>query len=510
MRMLFALLVALLCSSVSYAAEYRWGHPSIGYSFGSPSSSCKALATYQGYTSVTIKGFVVQGAEASCTGTFERTPDAGGGTGDIYGLTSSRIGDSCNVDSLYNDKTGECVSQKKDGELCEDQQGHSVGNPMVWSKKLGQCVALAESDLDTTCSFFGGRGSTAYTVKGQMNSGGNAVAPPKFTNDMGCEVSTVETSECTLNVAGAISCNVTAIFTGNVGQSAGPDPRDAGCEGNKCVPVEPTTTVTDKPCVMSGNTCTAETQTESSGSQSCGSVNGNYICVTNKPASNGTKIETSVVSEVNADGSIKTVKKDDTTNTKCTDVKTCSQTTSTTTTTTTTNKGGQTTGTTVVCKGTCPDGSGKPGTGNGDGEGEEEGDGTANASDDCTVPPKCDGDVYLCSILRQEFINSCAERALPTDKQKAEFQAMMDKENAALSENQKSLDDKVTSMVSQFQSASSGSSSGGRCFEDKTFSVLGQSFSLPFSQVCGILEWFRYAILAIAYLISFRILTKDL
>ncbi|MFO3664301.1 virulence factor TspB C-terminal domain-related protein, partial [Pseudomonas amygdali] len=154
---------------------------------------------------------------------------------------------------------------------------------------------------------------------------------------------------------------------------------------------------------------------------------------------------------------------------------------------------------------------GASGNGSGSGGGGEEDDGgSASASDDCTVPPKCDGDAYLCSILRQEYLDSCAERALPSDKQKAELKALIEKQQTEIDGNQKSMDDKVTSLVNQFQSASSGGASGGQCFQDKTFSVQGASFTMPFSQACGVLEWFRYAVLAVAYLISLRIVTKEL
>lgn len=514
MRIWIGLLAALaVWTSCAVAEDYKWYYDNEPTKpWPSADAACPQSVPWydNGTYAHTHVDFQQQPGYGVCYGVVTWP---GGGTmmqsmGKVY-----RTGDSCPAGATYNEKTGACdQSDKKDGELCEDQQGHGPSNPMIWSKAAGACVSLVAADLPATCGYFGGRGETAYSVAGQLDTAGQAVAPPTFTGQMGCEVSTVSTSECTINVKGAISCNVTAKFTGNVaGNEAGPDPRDKTCEDDKCAPLEPKVETTDKPCVMSGGSCTSETETSKEGSQSCGSFNGNYICATKTPSSKGTKIETTVKSEIQADGSVKTVKTDTATRTTCSDVKTCTTQTSTTTTTTTTNKSGQTTDTQVICRGGC-DGNGNgygSGDGDGDGEGEEDG-GKASASEECTAPPVCDGDTFLCSILRQVWINSCAERALPTAKEKAEFQAMMDKQKSELDQNQKSLDDKVTSLISDFQSAGNSSGGSGKCFEDKTFQVQGQSITIPFSQACGILEWFRYAILAVAYLISFRIVTREL
>jgi len=98
---------------------------------------------------------------------------------------------------------------------------------------------------------------------------------------------------------------------------------------------------------------------------------------------------------------------------------------------------------------------------------------------------------------------------LPTAKQKSDFQAEIDAQKAKLDVNQKSLDDTVSGMVSNFQ-AKASVNTGGRCFEDKTFSFQGHAIVLPFSQACPYLEWLRYAVLAAAYLISLRIVNKEL
>ncbi|WP_147309301.1 virulence factor TspB C-terminal domain-related protein [Xanthomonas campestris] len=504
------------------AENFKWYYDSKpGVYYASAEAACPQSGPYGSDATYVFSGLWFDNSTTVATCMIQVTYNSGGGMSSMLGKVW-RMGDSCPSGATYNEKTGACdpaENQQEDGDMCEDQQGHGVGNPMIFDKEQGKCIALVDADLPTTCKYFGGRGKTDYTVAGVLDTGGEAVAPPKFAGQMGCEVATVSSSECTINVKGDITCNVQAVFTGEVaGQTAGPDPRDKACDMVECTKKDPQVELSDKPCVMSGGACTSETETSKEGKQSCGEFNGNYICATSKPSSQGTKIETTEKSETQADGSVKTTKTDTATKTTCTDVKTCTSKTSTTTTTTTTSKTGQTTSTTSKCTGECgADGKGVGGSngdGTGTGGGGEEGDGgIASASDDCTVPPRCDGDAYLCSILRQEYLDSCAERALPTDKDKADLKALIDKQQAEIDANQKVLDDKVTTLVSQFQSASSGAGTGGgQCFQDKTFTVpvTGASFTLPFSQACGVLEWFRYAVLAIAYLISLRLVTKEI
>jgi hypothetical protein len=48
---------------------------------------------------------------------------------------------------------------------------------------------------------------------------------------------------------------------------------------------------------------------------------------------------------------------------------------------------------------------------------------------------------------------------------------------------------------------------GSTCFSDKTFTVMGQSFTLPFSQVCDILLALRYAFMLICSIVAYRMVS---
>ncbi|MFO3664293.1 hypothetical protein, partial [Pseudomonas amygdali] len=352
MRIWLGLLAALsLFSNIASAESYYWSMQDRVNKFPNPLEACQFHAARSFDGPISIDPIAFQGPiSAYCRGTYAY--------GQFPQFMVYRYGEGCPDGVVYDPVTGSCPvptePELKDGELCKDQQGHPVSNPMIWDKGQGKCVSLVDSGLPATCAYFGGRGVTDYSVQGTLDTGGEAVAPPKFAGQMGCEVATISTSECTLNVAGAITCNVKAQFTGAVaGQSAGPDPRDKACTDDKCAPLDPKTELSDKPCVMTGGFCTSLTETSKEGQQSCGSVNGSYTCITSKPTSNGIKIDSTVKTETQADGSVKTTKTDNATKTTCSDVKTCTTKTSTTTTTTTTGKNGQTTGSTSVCTGSC-------------------------------------------------------------------------------------------------------------------------------------------------------------
>jgi hypothetical protein len=51
---------------------------------------------------------------------------------------------------------------------------------------------------------------------------------------------------------------------------------------------------------------------------------------------------------------------------------------------------------------------------------------------------------------------------------------------------------------------------GGSCFKDKTINLLGHSIVLPISRICEYLIYLRYAIMLMASLVSFRMLSGSI
>ncbi|MCQ2990929.1 hypothetical protein NLO72_17065 [Pseudomonas tremae] len=155
-----------------------------------------------------------------------------------------------------------------------------------------------------------------------------------------------------------------------------------------------------------------------------------------------------------------------------------------------------------------------PGTGNGSGGGAGEGkdedkDIEASSSQDCKKPPACDGDVFSCAILNQNYFDSCRMISLPTDKEKAGRDQEIKKQNDIMQEGQEVLDSQVSGFLSKFMAAGGGGFGGGKCYPDKQVSIGGRTIQLPFSQICDPLIILRYGLLAAAYLAAARILSKE-
>lgn len=534
-----ALFGCILFSSASFAEDYYWSD-GFGGKFGDASAACKSSGERQYDTNPTYMVDHVGPTETYYTGNswagscqvFIRQRDGQGivVAGGYAGV--SRGGSQCPGGATPSPTTGQCpvVEEHEPGEKCDDQTGGQPDDPMIWDATTNSCVKFTDAKGDAPCSYISGLNSgntTAYTVAGVLNSGGAAVAPPSFADSaLSCEVATVSSSECTLNVAGAISCNVQGKLTGKAsgGQT---DAADALCPGGNCPPKEPETKTNESGCSPTGtggggSTCVQTKETEQEGSQQCGTVNGAYKCVSKPPYSNGITTNINATSETLPDGSVKVTTVKDSTNTVCTDVKTCTTQTSTTTTHSTTKPNGSTT-TETSCKGACtPNGGGldtKPGTGSGnpatgDGEGGngdgEGGDGTADISNDCAAPPPCDGDVFLCAILKQDHLDTCKLMADATVEQKAAADAKTDAAYASLEAHQNELDSTANGLLSQFQSATSGGSSTGKCLPDKVLSLgPAGSVNLEFSKTCDSLSWVRLFLLAGAYLFAARVVFKE-
>lgn len=534
-----ALFGCLLLSSNVYAVDYYWMDGDTSR-FANPSALCDHIGSrnYPGpqptFTrSVTLP---VSSTAMQCD-IFAIYPEPGRKEFKVTSRYISRRGDSCPANTLpYEPSVGICPAApppKKPGEKCDDQTGGTATNPMIWDSTISKCTKFLDAKGDAPCAYIKGIGGgpTAYTVAGNLDTGGNAVAPPSFADEsISCTVQTISTSECTLNVAGAISCNVTGLLTGKANSAGTTNAADALCPSGNCPSKEPKTETKEEGCTPTGNgtggtTCTQTKETAKEGTQQCGTLNGAYKCVTKPPYSNGVKTTITATSETLSDGSVKVTTVKDSSNTVCTDVKTCTtQTSSTVSHNTTKPSGGTSSGTT--CTGSCTpngggvetnpnagsgnSGNGSSGNGNGDGDGEGEGgDGTASTTDDCEAPPDCDGDPFQCAILKQAHIDTCKLMAGPTDQEQADSDAKTDAAYADLDAHQAELDGKVTGLLSQFQSSTSGGGSAGKCLPDYQFAVAGHSIDMEFSKACDSLSWVRLVVLAGAYLFAARIVSRE-
>lgn len=235
----------------------------------------------------------------------------------------------------------------------------------------GQCVAPAPD----SCSAKTG-GTQNFKKSGSSGDGygsvvGGFVVSSQSACFGGCAVSTAD-QKCTGRTSGAYTCRGTASFSGQTCATSGGGTEIQDNTDNEPKP-EPEIINDDKPCIYSSagsvQSCTSEKATEHEG-QFCGTVDGKKFCTDTKPTKNGIKIDTSVETITNSDGSKVTKKTDVATKTTCTGAGQCTTTSTTTTTTTNTNSSGATTGTTGSCTGaSCPDKNTNP-DGDGDGFGD--------------------------------------------------------------------------------------------------------------------------------------------
>jgi len=273
---------------------------------------------------------------------------------------------SCPSGLTFNPTTGQC-----EGDPCAPKNGQS------------QRFQKSSASGDT------------YGTIGSIN-GKPIFSPATSACFSGCAVSTAD-QKCVARVNGAYVCRGTAYYTGvscTTGQAA-PSPVEATTAADPA----PANLKTDLPCKYVSNpdgtqSCTSITAKESEGLQ-CGTVNGQQTCVAKDPSKDETKIDTTVSSVTNPDGSITTTKTDTQTKTSCPSyAPSCTSTSTTTTTTTTKNAEGELIASDETCTGTNCSSSGNPdsdGDGFGDCTGDNCGEGEDGKPSNKPTMPKLDG-----------------------------------------------------------------------------------------------------------------------
>ena len=337
----------------------------------------------------------------------------------------------------------------------------------------------------------------------------NTDMPTQSISIDGCSAALTGITVCKTASPSVYSCTGTATWSGD--QSSGGSAED--CTGKDCTAGEPQDYSKSDPCVKqdsgAGFTCTSTVEDSKTGSTNCGTANGVYVCVpTTKPYKVTKTSQVEQVQTANPDGSLTTKNVTTTTTTTCVADK-CTVSKSTQTTSGGTSSNGMPKPNSTSCVGSdCPSSVGG-GTVGGSGDSK---DGKAEASADCKKPPACDGDVYQCALLNQDYINLCSLQIMPTAEDEAKLQADIAKVKAGLATLQTELDQKGSAVLSAFKSAASSGGTGGgaKCLPDYNYSLMGHSIEMKFSAACEYLASLRYAILCIAYLLAIRRISQEL
>jgi len=466
LRFIYFIAGILLAYSVSsYAADYAWTNS--GGSFSSPSAACLAAATgsYGAGYSVSLSSVTINDLRATCKVSIYRAAD-NYTFSDTF--SSTRSGDSCPASAVYNPSTG----------VCDPPQS--------------KCSAKK----DTVVKSFHWLSSTDE--------------PSSTISIDGCAAAISGVTICKTASPSVYSCTGTATWSGETLEGAAGSGNE--CTGAECTKDDPQDGTKNDPCIKqdtgAGFTCTSKVEDSKAGETSCGTANGVYVC-TAKTIPSKTTVTNQIdqIQSANPDGSYTTKNVTTTTKTTCVADK-CTETKYTTTTKGGTTGQGDSIPPTTECTGKdCPSQTGSGGTGGGqpdDGKGDK-----AGTSQDCKKPPECEGDTFMCAVLKQNALDSCLARAAPTIKEASDRDASIKKQVDEVQASQDKLDSDVTGLLSGFKAAATSGGSGAVCYPDKEFQVYGHTIVMPFTKVCDPLLLLRYAVIAGAYLLAARILTRE-
>lgn len=130
--------------------------------------------------------------------------------------------------------------------------------------------------------------------------------------------------------------------------------------------------------------------------------------------------------------------------------------------------------------GVTPPVGGGGGSGNGNGDGD--GDGKSGFAGTCKTGFACEGDAIQCAIAKEQHIMNC--KLLDTENADPGYKAAIDGSDAKSADKLRENAQQVN--VSNFDSSGLGWSRA--CPADPSFDVVGHSFTIPFSKVCGPLQ----------------------
>lgn len=543
----FFFFVAMIVVNVSpaFAEDYWWSSNGGGTKWPSPQAGCDAAF-------VEFKASIPKGE-------FNRlTKDSETQWSCVFWNSSSHInittyvfkrgGNGCTSPAVYNSDTGHCDLPSLDaGQVC-DETKQADAMPKITST-AGECVMFSMADQAARCKYGSSQGTKFMDFWITFDSDGNPQSPPN-PEKFGCKVDVLSVAQCKMPAPSCkdgicvekqvAKCKVAASFTGEVAGNGGsltignPQTGSEGVcpDGVDCTPPDEPQQKENKQCNYvydedGRKVCDSRQFQGDPGSMNCGEFNGGgYTCTAKVPTANGIDISTKIDTTPNSDGSSTSTKTDVAIKYNCPNgYSSCTVTNTTTTTTTHTNADGSIAGSssTTVCSGAeCGGSSGSGGGGNG-GKGDDttncdpatdpkacEGGSTDGGGKKCDAPIQCDGDAVMCAILQQQHKDTCELMAEPSDEEKSKFEQDKAAEATKVDQLQEQLDDKASSLFSDFQAKATGNQYGGRCFDDVSFEFMGSTFTLPASQVCPYLALFRYAVVAMAYLAAARIVSRGI
>ncbi|MCY1279470.1 hypothetical protein D9M68_328040 [compost metagenome] len=378
MRFLFRGLIFFLlvgCGHASAAVTYYWYYGS--FSGPTPDFVVRAYVTATWGSSQT---FYWQSKPSASDWVF-------GVDGKSYDNHVLRLGDSCPAGQTLDPVTGGCKLPPEDiGKKCSETPAADGFRKII--NTAGECVLFSMADEPSRCKSLSDDGGKFISLIVPFDQDGNPQSPPN-PEYFQCKVKVLDASHCklpagrssggvTLAPAQAATCRLYATFTGEVAgpgiastTPANPATGEPGVcpEGSDCTVPDAPKVEEKQPCnyVEDGEgrkVCSSSNYEGTPGQQDCGTVNGQFKCITKPAKSNGLQIATVVDTQTNGDGTKTITKTDTATQTKCIGANACTTTVTKNTTVVKQGADGSTQSTSSSCTGancatsTNPDGDG--------------------------------------------------------------------------------------------------------------------------------------------------------
>lgn len=207
--------------------------------------------------------------------------------------------------------------------------------------------------------------------------------------------------------------------------------------------------------------------------------------------SDGSKTEYTLTK--NGDGTVSGTARDQNTVQK-TESTTCTGSSCTVTSTTTTNgsQTGSTTGTTT-----------KDGLCKSDPSNAQCGDGDGSFAGSCSAGFQCEGDAVQCAMAKKQHETACSL----LENKSAESQ-LYDSEKGKTGNVTENNPNNSTQNIGSGLFDYSSATGGGSCIPDKSVTVMGQTLTLPFSNVCTWLDALGNILVSVSSLIALRIVMR--
>lgn len=138
-----------------------------------------------------------------------------------------------------------------------------------------------------------------------------------------------------------------------------------------------------------------------------------------------------------------------------------------------------------------------------------DGNTSGSSSSNCEVAPECGGDPLQCASLEQIWRSGCDQIKAMSEISQEDADKMASAASAAKTEaesHQAAVDSQAEGFFSDFETKANAVSSSAECISDASFSVMGKSLIVPFSQACPFFKFLRLLVLFSAYMLSARIL----